>query len=246
MNIHIFPEIGFFKFLSNCQQDSFKSHLERWTDSLMKWHQTTGKSNVLSKDNFVLNKNTYEEYEEYINIIYDTIKMYLDEGSFSIQVKPTQIPHICGGFDAPGYMVPFNNIENKAFFEKWNHFLINGLQTEMIDFILYGDYPDEKSTFGRRKWIYFFEKMWKIESLLLAYKTSCQDEFSIYFKFVEQTLSSVELMGEITRLAPDNKRNVKKFLKEHDKFLLSMWGKEEFENKLKPIDISLKEWLNAI
>ncbi|MDM8563183.1 hypothetical protein QUF54_07505, partial [Candidatus Marithioploca araucensis] len=85
----------------------------------------------------------------------------------------------------------------------------------------------------------------KLSFLNEVHETRCHNESSIFFNFVEETFSSIDFMQGIVEL-PNSNRAIKKFLKKHDQLLLEIWGKEEFAERLQPLDISLKEWLKAV
>ncbi len=258
-------QISFTSFLRDCHKKHLAFYLQQLTDSIAKYHQHPWHRRCLrTEDFFYLNKKIIKEYEA---ILYDTSvnrfvfsywdfsklpcelkrnEMCLREGDFSITIELNHFPHVTGNLGIR-YFGDLNDINHQTFYKKYKPFLIDGLQTGLIDSAYY-----DNQLIGKRKWLYFWKKVWKIESL----RPSC-DRMTRYnqmerpFQFVEEDLSSISFMERVTTLSYVfknlfSKMDDKIFLKQHDQLLLLLWGRKEFANKLKPLGVSLKEWLKAV
>jgi hypothetical protein len=262
--MRVFSEIAFQKFLPNCQPKFFYPYIEQFVHTVKEWHQVNSHSNCLSEKRFLeIQQEIYQKYEQvridassqksfYIRFWNestwaDTNDIYITEGrEFYLTIMLTQIPHIRGNLMTPYETAPFNDHDNQKFFDKYSLFCFGNLQTQLIDVAVYSDFEGE-STFGSRRWIFFKEKILRIWFEQLFFDKGFQPDLFLPFEFVEQSLSSVNLMEQIIKLTRyESRKTIRKFLKKQDQLLLDTWGKEGFANRLQPLGISLEKWLKAV
>ncbi|RKZ62497.1 MAG: hypothetical protein DRQ99_18595 [Candidatus Parabeggiatoa sp. nov. 3] len=248
--------IGFTSFLRDCHKENLAFYLQQLTDSITKYHQHPWHKRCLrTEDFFNLNQEILKGYEAILHDIsvnrfhFDywefsllpcEYEMYLREGNFSISISLNHFPNIKGLLGIR-YFGDLNEISHQTLSNKYKPFVIEGLQTGLFDLAFY-----DNKRLGKRKWLYFEEKIWKIKSLQpFDGRMTRYDQMDKPFKLVEEYLSSIPFMEQLKELSFDKKEG-KKFLRQHDQLLLSLWGSQEFADKLKPLDVSLKEWLKAV
>jgi hypothetical protein len=251
--------IGFISFLRDCQKENLASYLRQLTDLIAKYHQHPWHRHCLqTEDFFDLNQKVIKKYEvilcevsvnwfrfyywefSKLHCEFKRNEMYLREGDFSITIYLNHFPNIIGLLGIR-YFGDLNEINYQSFSNKYKQFVIEGLQTGLFDLIYY-----DTKRLGKRKWLYFYHKIWKIKSLQPFHsKITRYDQINKPFRLVEEDLSSIHFMEQLTELSFE-KKEVKKFLKQHDQLLLLLWGSKEFADKLKPLGVSLKEWLKAV
>ena len=271
-------EIYFYKFLPHCKSQLFKSYIDQLIEEFKKQHQSANHQDVLQDKDFLeLRQELYINYEKVIldptkdnfnmlcwregiwgrhrafRVREEGCSLSETEGSaFIIEVNLSSFPYVHGMLTPPEEFSSLTNKINQKFFEKYHPFLVDSLQTALIDLIFYSQknsslFFTDDPIIGKTNWIYLdgkIEILKKSHHLSLISRNNCQNELSILFNFAED-ISSLSLMKNVITLINSN-RIIKKFLKKHDKLLLEFWGKEEFAKKLQPLGISLEEWLKAV
>lgn len=269
--------IDFYKFLPHCKEKFFKSYVDQLVEELRKQHQATDHPDTLPNKAFLeLRQELCFNYEQVMsdpkkhsfNVLCwregiwgkrrafrsreGNDSLSATEGSaFIIVVYLTSFPYIHGILFPPEEFHTLTDEINQQFFQKYHHFLVNNLQTGLVDLIFCSQqkrflFFSKDPVIGKAKWIYVDKKI-KIREeshgLFSVSNHNSQNELSILFNFVEE-ISPLNIMENVTMLV-NSKRMIKKFLTKQDKLLLDTWGEKEFANKLQPFGLSLKEWLKA-
>lgn len=138
---------------------------------------------------------------------------------------------------------------------KYEYLFYKGIETGIIDYVQVGlnegeSYPQWVAS-GKLHWLYLYEKLKRtrfkktnnirLQTKSPVYELSCKIKTLLDTKKIEK----MEIIGHCHNQEYKS-TNDKELLYKCDKILLDTWGRETFSNHLKPLNISLEYWLQAI